>query len=133
MTCIARLVSTYYTGTPEGAVTFGTSGHRGSSLKGTFNEAHILAISQAVSEIRSATGPIILGKDTHALSEPASMTAVEVFAANGLDVILGEGYVPDTSDFSCGSGVEPQSFGASGRCGDSYPLTQSTGGWWLQV
>ncbi len=91
---LARLVSTYYTGTPEGDVTFGTSGHRGSSLKGMFNEAHILAISQAVSELRSATGPIILGKDTHALSEPASMTAIEVFAANGLDVILGEGYVP---------------------------------------
>ncbi|MDE2646355.1 MAG: phosphoglucomutase (alpha-D-glucose-1,6-bisphosphate-dependent) [Bacteroidota bacterium] len=91
---IARLVSTYYTGTPEGEVTFGTSGHRGSSLKGTFNEAHILAISQAVSKLRSATGPIILGKDTHALSEPASITAIEVFAANGLDVILGEGYVP---------------------------------------
>lgn len=91
---IARLVSTYYTGPPEGEVTFGTSGHRGSSFKGTFNEAHILAISQAVSELRSATGPIILGKDTHALSEPASITATEVFAANGLGVILGEGYVP---------------------------------------
>ncbi len=91
---IPRLITAYYTRTPEGEVTFGTSGHRGSSIRGTFNEAHILAISQAVSELRSSTGPIILGKDTHALSEPACVTAMEVFAANGLDVILGKGYVP---------------------------------------
>ncbi len=91
---IPRLIRTYYTEIPAGEVTFGTSGHRGSSLRGTFNESHILAISQAVSELRSATGPIILGRDTHALSDPASETAIEVFAANGLEVVIGEGYVP---------------------------------------
>lgn len=91
---IPGLVSAYYTGIPEGQVTFGTSGHRGSSLKGTFNEVHILAISQAVSELRTATGPILIGKDPHALSEPACRTALEVFAANGVEVILGDGYAP---------------------------------------
>ncbi len=91
---IPRLIRTYYTGIPAGEVTFGTSGHRGSSLRGTFNEPHILAIGQAVSELRSATGPIILGRDTHALSDPAHETAIEVFAANGLEVVIGEGYVP---------------------------------------
>ena len=91
---LPRLVSAYYTESPVGGVSFGTSGHRGSSLKGTFNEGHILAISQAISELRSATGPIMIGADTHALSEPARSTALEVFAANGLDVILGDGYVP---------------------------------------
>ena len=91
---IPRLVSAYYTESPSGAVTFGTSGHRGSSLSGSFNEAHILAVCQAVSELRPATGPLIMGKDTHALSEPACATALEVFAANDVHVILGEGYAP---------------------------------------
>ncbi len=91
---IPRLVRAYYTESPSGAVTFGTSGHRGSSLNGSFNEAHILAVCQAVSELRPATGPLIMGKDTHALSEPACATALEVFAANRVHVILGEGYAP---------------------------------------
>lgn len=101
---IPRLISAYYThqpdpGNPAHRVAFGTSGHRGTSLNNSFNEAHILAISQAISELRksqSITGPLHLGMDTHALSEPALYTAIEVFAANGLDVKIqqGFGYTP---------------------------------------
>ena len=75
-------------------VAFGTSGHRGSSLKNSFNEAHILAISQAICEYRKAQGtdgPLFLGMDTHALSEPAFASAIEVFAANKVEVFIQEG------------------------------------------
>ncbi len=75
-------------------VQFGTSGHRGSSLDGTFNEAHILAITQAVCDYRKAQGidgPLLIGKDTHALSVPAERTALEVLAANGVEVMLAGG------------------------------------------
>ncbi|MGB0360887.1 MAG: phosphoglucomutase (alpha-D-glucose-1,6-bisphosphate-dependent), partial [Endozoicomonas sp.] len=80
-------------------VAFGTSGHRGTSQSASFNEAHILAISQAICEYRSLqgiNGPIFVGMDTHALSEPALISAVEVFAANGLDIMVDEdrGYTP---------------------------------------
>jgi phosphoglucomutase len=74
---------------PDQRVVFGTSGHRGSSLDGAFNEAHIAAITQAICEYRTAkgySGPLFVGKDTHALSDPAWDTAVEVLAANGVDV-----------------------------------------------
>ncbi len=89
---VPRLVSAYYTQEPElqdpaQRVAFGTSGHRGSSLYGSFNEGHILAICQAIVEHRKAagiTGPLYIGMDTHALSEAAFATAVEVFAANGV-------------------------------------------------
>jgi phosphoglucomutase len=101
---IARLVSRYYSLSPDAAepghrVAFGTSGHRGSSNNLTFNEAHILAISQAVCEYRLAagiSGPLFLGMDTHALSEPALISAVEVFAANGVEVVIDAdyGYTP---------------------------------------
>jgi len=101
---VPRLVSAYYLTKPDPAepgcrVSFGTSGHRGSSLDGSFNEDHILAVSQAVCEHRAAAGidgPLFLGMDTHALSEPALASAVEVFAANGVDVRLQEGlgYTP---------------------------------------
>ncbi|MGB1270623.1 MAG: phosphoglucomutase, alpha-D-glucose phosphate-specific, partial [Endozoicomonas sp.] len=101
---IPRLVSDYYTlqPDPEAAaqrVAFGTSGHRGTSSNGTFNEAHILAVSQAICEYRKqqgVEGPIFVGMDTHALSEPALISAVEVFAGNGLDVMIHEGrsYTP---------------------------------------
>ena len=70
-------------------VEFGTSGHRGSSLNNTFNEDHILAITQAICELRTArviTGSLFLGMDTHALSEPSFATAIEVLAANGVDL-----------------------------------------------
>jgi phosphoglucomutase len=101
---VPRLVSIYYTDKPDISnsaqrVAFGTSGHRGSSLKNTFNENHVLAICQAICEYRNAqqtTGPLYLGMDTHALSEAAFATAVEVFAANGVDLMIqtGLGYTP---------------------------------------
>lgn len=101
---IPELVSAYYTIHPEAhdpaqLVSFGTSGHRGSSLKGSFNELHILAVSQAIVEYRMAlgvTGPLFVGKDTHALSEPAFRSALEVFAANGVETVIqaGYGYTP---------------------------------------
>lgn len=91
---LPRLLAAYYTERPDPSersqrVAFGTSGHRGSSLKGSFNEAHILATTQAICEVRAAhgaTGPLFLGQDTHALSEPAYRTALEVLAANGVTV-----------------------------------------------
>ena len=89
LTNIPELISSYYTNIPSAdiadqAVSFGTSGHRGSSLRTSFNEAHILAVTQAVCDVRKAegiTGPLFLGKDPHALSEPAWRTALEVLAA----------------------------------------------------
>jgi len=101
---IPRLISAYYTEMPDvnersQKVSFGTSGHRGSAFERSFNEAHIQAISQAIVEYRSKQGndgPLYVGKDTHALSEPALRTAVEVFAANEVDIMLQKdgGYTP---------------------------------------
>ncbi len=101
---VPRLVSAYYTQQPDPheaaqQVSFGTSGHRGSSLNRSFNENHILAISQAICEYRKAnktSGPLFIGMDTHALSEPALYTAVEVFAGNGVEIVIDEklGYTP---------------------------------------
>jgi phosphoglucomutase len=101
---LARLRDEYYARLPDVSdpaqrVSFGTSGHRGSSLRGGFNEAHVLAIAQAVCDYRrrqNVTGPLFIGKDTHALSDPAFTTAVEVLAANGVDVMLdsAEGCTP---------------------------------------
>lgn len=101
---VPRLIAAYYTYQPDPdnpaqRVAFGTSGHRGSSLMNSFTEAHILAICQAIAEFRKAqgtTGPLYLGMDTHALSEPALYTALEVFAANGVEVFIqqGLGYTP---------------------------------------
>src|SRR5713101_6304105 len=76
---------------PSQLVSFGTSGHRGSSLRGSFTEAHILAITQAICDYRKAqgtNGPLYMGKDTHALSGPAQRTALEVLAANGVQAII---------------------------------------------
>ena len=101
---VPRLVSAYYTHRPDPEdpaqrVSFGTSGHRGTSSASRFNEAHILAVCQAICEYRQAAGtdgPLFLGMDTHALSEPAQATAVEVMAANGVEVRIqaGGGYTP---------------------------------------
>ena len=101
---VPRIVAAYYTREPDPEdpaqrVAFGTSGHRGRSLDGAFNEAHVLAVSQALVEYRTEagmTGPLIVGFDTHALSEAAFGTALEVFAAHGVDVIVqaGGGYTP---------------------------------------
>ncbi|MBW3629995.1 MAG: phosphoglucomutase (alpha-D-glucose-1,6-bisphosphate-dependent) [Gemmatimonadetes bacterium] len=93
---VPRLVSAYYTtqpdwGDPAQRVAFGTSGHRGTSLNGSFNEPHIAAIAQAICEYRRGVGidgPLFLGMDTHALSEPAHATAVEVFAANDVRLLV---------------------------------------------
>jgi phosphoglucomutase len=104
LTNIPRLVSGYYThqperGNPAHHISFGTSGHRGTSLDNTFNEHHILAISQAICEFRQQEeidGPLFLGMDTHALSEAAMVTAIEVFVANrvSLRIQKGQGYTP---------------------------------------
>lgn len=101
---VSRLVTAYYALHPDPAdpaqrVSFGTSGHRGSSLATAFNEDHIAATSQAICEYRArqgVDGPLFLGADTHALSEPARVTALEVFAANGVDVLVdtADGYTP---------------------------------------
>ena len=101
---IPRLISDYYVNSPDPEnpvqrVAFGTSGHRGTSSNGTFNEAHILSVSQAICEYRAQqgiNGPMFVGMDTHALSEPALISAVEVFAANGLDIVIQKdrGYTP---------------------------------------
>ena len=93
---VAHLVSAYYTREPDAddvaqRVAFGTSGHRGSSITGSFNEAHIAATTQAICEFRlmqSIDGPLFLGRDTHALSEPAWATALEVLAANDVTVLI---------------------------------------------
>ena len=93
---LPHLVTAYYTVQPDPddiaqQVAFGTSGHRGSSLDGAFNEAHILATTQAIAEYRAAqgtTGPLFLGRDTHGLSEPAWVSALEVLAANGVVVLI---------------------------------------------
>ncbi|MFE8991454.1 phosphoglucomutase (alpha-D-glucose-1,6-bisphosphate-dependent) [Streptomyces collinus] len=101
---VARLVTAYYARRPDlddpgQRVTFGTSGHRGSSLAAAFNDDHIAATSQAICEYRAGRGidgPLFLGADTHALSEPARVTALEVFAANDVTVLIddADGYTP---------------------------------------
>ena len=101
---VPRLVTAYFAGKPDPAdptqrVAFGTSGHRGSSLKNSFNEDHILATTQAICDHRretGLTGPLFIGIDTHALAEPALASAIEVFAANGVDIMIDEhgGYTP---------------------------------------
>src|SRR5215470_279883 len=93
---VARLEREYYARKPDAAdpnqlVSFGTSGHRGSSLSGSFNETHILAITQAICDYRRGRridGPLYMGKDTHALSNPAQRTALEVLAANDVVTVI---------------------------------------------
>ncbi|HEY7559557.1 MAG TPA: phosphoglucomutase, partial [Candidatus Binatia bacterium] len=101
---IDKLRKEYYARKPDitesaERVSFGTSGHRGSSLRGAFNEAHVLAIAQAICEYRKGkgiNGPLYIGKDTHALSEPAFASALEVLAANGVETMIDshDGYTP---------------------------------------
>ena len=96
---VPRLIAAYYNDKPDVAepaqrIAFGTSGHRGSSFDRAFNENHILAISQAICEYRARQGidgPLYLGVDTHALSQPAAKTALEVLAANGVSVMIAAG------------------------------------------
>ncbi len=101
---VAHLVTSYYTGVPDPEdvdqqVAFGTSGHRGSSLKTSFNETHILATTQAICDYRKGQGydgPLVIGRDTHGLSEPAWATALEVLVANDVTVLVDDrdGYTP---------------------------------------
>ena len=101
---VPRLVTAYFAGKPDPAdpsqrVAFGTSGHRGSSLRNSFNEDHILATTQAICDYRrdiGLSGPLFIGIDTHALAEPALASAVEVFAANGVEIMIDDrgGYTP---------------------------------------
>ena len=101
---IPRLITAYYTEKPdanlrEQRVSFGTSGHRGTSFKRSFNEVHIVAVAQAIYEYRkmeNITGPLYLGMDTHALSEPAFASVLEVLAAHGVEVMVDQdgGYTP---------------------------------------
>jgi phosphoglucomutase len=104
---VERLEKAYYERKPEvdnpqQLVSFGTSGHRGSPLDGTLNEAHILAITQAICDYRASkniSGPLYMGKDTHAVSGPAQKSALEVLAANGVETIIqrDDGYTPTPS------------------------------------
>ena len=101
---VPRLITAYFAGKPDPSapaqrVAFGTSGHRGSAFNNAFNEDHILAITQAICLYRAAQGtdgPLFIGKDTHALSEPALVSAIEVLAANGVETMIDEhdGYTP---------------------------------------
>ena len=104
---VAKLVTSYYAlhpdpAVPEQKVSFGTSGHRGSALRSSFNEDHIAATSQAICDYRAragTSGPLFLGRDTHGLSEPAFVTALEVLAANEVTVLVDsrDGYTPTPS------------------------------------
>jgi len=104
LTDISELISLYYETEPDlddptQRVAFGTSGHRGTSLNGSFTEDHIMAITQAICEYRAqqeTTGPLFIGRDTHALSTPAMKSALQVFAANGVTVMIDRdnGYTP---------------------------------------
>jgi len=101
---VPKLITAYYTDVPDPSIpaqriAFGTSGHRGSSLQKAFNEWHILAITQAIClyrKLQHTDGPLFLGMDTHALSMPAFASALEVLAANGVEVLIAEGneYTP---------------------------------------
>jgi phosphoglucomutase len=131
---VARLVTAYYTLTPDLAdpgqrVAFGTSGHRGSSFATAFNEAHIAATSQAVCDYRvrqGTTGPMFLGIDTHALSEPARATALEVLAANGVTVLIDsqDGWTP-TPAVSHAIVAHNRAAGPAGPLADGIVVTPS--------
>src|ERR1700729_3759490 len=96
---VPKLITAYYTERPDPSiaaqrVAFGTSGHRGSSFDSSFNEYHVLAISQAICEYRrrqNIDGPLFIGYDTHALSAPAFASAMEVLSANGVEVMMSAG------------------------------------------
>jgi phosphoglucomutase len=129
---VARLIADYHDRLPDPAdpeqrVSFGTSGHRGSSMRGSFNEAHILAVTQALVDYRAKEGidgPLYLGKDTHALSDPAEVTALEVLAANGvLTVVQAGGGVTPTPSIS--HAILTYNRGRSGGLADGIVITPS--------
>ena len=140
---VAKLVTAYYSDVPDPAmpeqrVVFGTSGHRGSALNRSFNEAHIVAITQAICSYRKGqqtTGPLFLGMDTHALSEPARASALEVLAANGVEVMVdeGDGYTPTPVISHDKSRPQSQSRGGTRRRHRHHALAQPARGRRLQV
>jgi phosphoglucomutase len=129
---VVELVDRYYQERPDSAapaerVSFGTSGHRGSSLARTFNEAHVLAITQAICEYRTQhgiDGPLYLGKDTHALSGAAFMTALEVLAARGVHTMVDhlEGYTPTPA---ISHAILTHNRGRTSRLADGIVITPS--------
>ena len=129
---VAKLVTAYYAVHPDPAeaaqrVSFGTSGHRGSAFTATFNEDHILATTQAICEYRAAHGiggPLFLGADTHALSEPAQVSALEVLAAHGVQVLVDArgGYTPTPS---VSRAILAHNSGGSGPRADGIVVTPS--------
>jgi phosphoglucomutase len=131
---VARLERDYYERTPDPGdpatqVSFGTSGHRGSPFDGTFTEAHIIAITQAIAEYRlgqGTSGPLYLGKDTHAASRAAERTALEVLAGNGVEVIMqaGDGYTP-TPVISRAILAHNRGRGRTGGAADGIVITPS--------
>jgi phosphoglucomutase len=129
---VAKLVTAYYAvhpdpGEPSQRVSFGTSGHRGSAFTATFNEDHILATTQAICEYRGGhgiDGPLFLGADTHALSEPAQVSALEVLAANGVNVLVDArgGYTPTPA---VSRAILAHNAGGSGPRADGIVVTPS--------
>jgi phosphoglucomutase len=129
---IPKLVSAYYTGLPDPAevaqrVAFGTSGHRGNSFDHSFNEWHVLAITQAICDYRAAKGidgPLFIGIDTHALSEPALRSALEVLAANGVDTLLAanDEYTPTPA---VSHAIITHNLGRSSKLADGIVVTPS--------
>jgi phosphoglucomutase len=129
---IPRLITAYFSERPDAAnpaqrVAFGTSGHRGSALKGSFNEAHILAVVQAICLHRKKqgiNGPLFLGMDTHALSEPAFVTALEVLAGNGVETLIAHdgGYTPTPA---VSHAILTYNRGRSGAPADGIVITPS--------
>ena len=140
---VAKLVTAYYTeapdpGVPAQRVAFGTSGHRGSAFSRSFNEDHILAITQAICLYRKqqgTDGPLFLGIDTHALSFPAYATALEVLAANGVEVMIADGrrIHADPGDFPCHPDLQSRAENRAGRRHCHHALAQSAAGWRLQI
>jgi len=134
LTDVARLITDYYTLLPDPddpaqQVLFGTSGHRGSASDGAFNDSHIAATTQAICEYREQqgyTGPVFMGRDTHALSEPAHATALEVLAANGVSVLLDsrDSYVP-TPAISLAILTHNADVGPGGALADGIVITPS--------
>jgi phosphoglucomutase len=130
---VARLVCAYYSEAPDPAVpdqkvAFGTSGHRGSSFQRSFNEAHILAITQAIVMYRAQqgiTGPLFLGMDTHALSEPAFISALEVLGANGVTVMVPDQYTDYTPTPVISHAIITYNRGRTSALADGIVITPS--------
>ena len=140
---VPQLVTAYFAGKPDPAdptqrVAFGTSGHRGSSLKNSFNENHILSTTQAICDHRretGLTGPLFVGIDTHALAEPALASAVEVFAANGVDIMIDakRRLYADPRHLACDPELQQGPDQRARRWRRHHAVAQSAGGWRLQI